>query len=61
MNQRYPFTAADLSELDERLLSQAAACVAMQEIHDGERSADVIGMRHDVDGGHALATAVRIA
>lgn len=61
MNERHPFTADDLSELDARLLSEAAACVAMQEIHDGNHDVAVVGLRHDVDAGHALATAVRMA
>lgn len=61
MNHQHPFTHADLSELDERLLSQAAACVSMQEVHAGDRGPDVVALRHDVDAGHALATAVQIA
>lgn len=61
MNHQHPFTRADLVELDERLLANADACVAMQEVHDGNRSPDVIALRHDVDAGHALATALQIA
>lgn len=66
MNQRAPFNAADLAELDMRLLDQASAVVAMEDVHDGHRDPNSIGLRHDVDGvshqtRHALDTAVKIA
>lgn len=61
MRAHAPFLAADLAELDEALLSRASAVVAMEDCHDGHRAPSSIGMRHDVDAGHALATAVRIA
>lgn len=61
MREHAPFQPADLDELDRRLLSRASAVVALQEVHSGNRSADVIGLRHDLDAGHALATAVRMA
>lgn len=61
MRERAPFRADDLDEMDERLFSQAAAVVAMEDVHDGHRDPNSIGLRHDVDAGHALATAVRIA
>jgi hypothetical protein len=61
MNQNAPFRQSDLEELDERMLARARAVVAMQEVHAGNRAHDVIGLRHDVDAGHALATAVKIA
>ena len=61
MNHRYPFAASDMAELDERLLSRAAACVALQEVHDGNHTAGTVALRHDVDGAHALEVAVRIA
>jgi hypothetical protein len=56
-----PFHADDLDELDERLLCRASAVIALQEIHAGNRAPGSIGLRHDVDAGHALATAVKIA
>jgi hypothetical protein len=61
MNHQHPFTLGDLLELNDRLLSRADACVAMQEVHDGNRSPHAIALRHDVDAGHALATALQIA
>jgi hypothetical protein len=57
---RAPFLVDDLAELDA-LLSRADAVVAMQEVHDGNRDPNTIGLRHDLDAGHALATGVRIA
>lgn len=47
--------------MDERLFARATAVVAMEDVHDGQRDPNSIGLRHDVDAGHALATAVRIA
>lgn len=47
--------------MDERLLSQATAVVAMQDVFSGNRDPNVIGMRHDIDGAHALAVAVKAA
>ena len=61
MRDHAPFRPGDLAELDARLLSCASAVVALQEVHAGNRSPGVIGFRHDVDAGHALATAVRMA
>jgi hypothetical protein len=61
VKDRAPFLASDLDELDERLLAVATSVVAMQEVHAGNRDPNVIGMRHDLDAGHALATAVKIA
>jgi hypothetical protein len=61
MRAEQPFTAADLEELDQRLLARADQVVALQEVHAGNDAVSVIGLRHDVDGGHALATAVRMA
>src|SRR6185295_7735468 len=52
---------ADLAELDMLLLDRAKAVIAMEDMHDGNRDPNTIAMRHDVDAGHALATAVRIA
>ncbi len=60
MNQNAPFQPDDLEELDG-LLSLASAVVAMEDVHDGCRDPHTIGMRHDVDAGHALETAVKIA
>lgn len=57
---RSPFGKADLDRLD-LLLRSARAVVSMQEVHAGNERSDVIGMRHDVDGAHALDIAVRMA
>lgn len=56
-----PFQPGDLEELDERFLARAAKVVAMEDVVAGERAPNVIGLRHDCDAGHSLATAVRIA
>lgn len=61
MRPNAPFDRADLEDLDERMLSRASAVIAMQEVHAGNHLPDTIGLRHDIDAGHALATAVRIA
>lgn len=61
MRAREPFGQADLQELDERLLSTAFSVVAIQEVYAGNRHADVIAMRHDVDAEHALAVAANMA
>lgn len=66
MNPREPFTPADLAELDDLLLARATAVVSLREVHAGNRHADVIGLRHDVDGVsagalNALPTALRLA
>lgn len=66
MNQGAPFTPADLAELDMLLLDRATAVVAMEDVHDGHRDPNSIGLRHDVDGTHertkeALQTAVKMA
>lgn len=61
MRSRAPFQADDLAEMDDRLLAEASAVVAMEDVHDGHRDPRSIGLRHDVDAGHALGTAVRIA
>jgi hypothetical protein len=56
-----PFHADDLDELDERFLSKASAVIAMVDVHAGNRHPSVIGLRHDCDAGHSLATAVKMA
>lgn len=66
MNQRAPFTAEDLAEMDESLFSRASAVVSMSDVHDGFRDPNAIGLRHDVDGTNnatreALQTAVKMA
>lgn len=48
MRDREPFLADDLADLDERLLSRAAAVVPMREIV-ADAAPDTIGLRHDVD------------
>lgn len=49
MNQRQPFLASDLEELDARLLSLADRVVPMRDISKGDIGQRVIGLRHDVD------------
>lgn len=61
MRQRAPFMADDLEEMDELFFSRATAVVAMQEVYAGNRSPTAIGLRHDCDAGHSLATAVKMA
>lgn len=62
MRERAPFTAEDLAELDERLLARAAAVVPMREVQRADQhDPSVIGLRHDCDAGHSLATAVKMA
>ncbi len=61
-----PFTAADLEEMDEAFFSRASAVVALEDVSDGNRDPNSIGLRHDVDASsnntrHALDTAVKIA
>ncbi len=66
MNERAPFSAADLAEVDRLLLDRASSVVAMEDVFDGHRDPHAIGLRHDVDGTNnmtreALQTAVRLA
>jgi hypothetical protein len=56
-----PFHADDLDELDEKFLSRASAVISMQEVHAGNHLHTTIGLRHDCDAGHSLATAVKMA
>ncbi len=61
-----PFTAADLAEMDEAFFSRASQVVALEDVADGNRDPNSIGLRHDVDASsnntrHALDTAVKIA
>lgn len=61
MRARAPFQPDDLAEMDGSLFAQATAVIAMEDMHDGNKDPNTIALRHDVDAGHALATAVRIA
>lgn len=62
VKERAPFTADDLAEIDARILSRASAVLAMQEVqHPESHDPSVIGLRHDCDAGHSLATAVTMA
>lgn len=61
MREHAPFQADDLAEMDEQFFAKASAVVAMQEVHAGNRAPSVIGLRHDCDAGHSLATAVKMA
>jgi len=56
-----PFREDDLAELDEHFLSKASAVIAMQEVAAGNTGHTTIGLRHDCDAGHSLATAVKTA
>lgn len=49
MNEHAPFLRADLDELDALLLARATRVVPMRDVFKGDRGADVIGLRHDVD------------
>ncbi len=61
MNKQAPFQPADLAELDERLLAQADAVVALEDIAEGARG-KLIGLRHDVDDNQgSFEAAVRLA
>lgn len=61
MRERAPFLMDDVDEIDEKFFSRASAVVSMQEVAAGNRSNTVIGLRHDCDAGHSLATAVKMA
>lgn len=61
MRANAPFRARDLAELDMLLLDRATRVIAMEDVHDGDYNPSAIGLRHDVDAGHALATAEKIA
>lgn len=61
MRELRPFYADDLDELDERFFARAAKVVAMEDVVAGDRAPNVIGLRHDCDAGHSLATAVKMA
>lgn len=60
MRDRAPFQPDDLCDLDELLFARADAVVAMREIHDGEGSFGVVGLRHDIDD-HGFEAALQIA
>ncbi len=52
--------------MDDSLFSRASSVVAMEDVHDGHRDPNSIGLRHDVDGTNnatreALQTAVKMA
>lgn len=61
MREARPFGHYDLLELDERLFAKAERVVAMEDVHDGQREPNVIGLRHDCDAWHSLATALNMA
>lgn len=61
MRAQAPFLPDDLDALDG-LLSRASRVVSMREVFAGDRDADVIGMRHDVDDNPgSLETALAMA
>ena len=55
MNERAPFQASDLEELDARLYSRADRVVPMRDIWKGDIGRNVIGLRHDVDAASDAA------
>lgn len=62
MREHAPFTADDLQELDDRLLSRAERVVPMRDVWKGDRGSRVIGLRHDVDDNpHSFETALALA
>ena len=61
MKANAPFGPDELHELDEQFYAKAARVVAMEDVHDGDRAPNVIGLRHDCDANHSLATAVDMA
>ena len=61
MREHAPFNADDLEEVDKVFFAKAERVVAMEEVFDGDRAPNVIGLRHDCDAGHSLATAVKMA
>ncbi len=58
---REPFGLADRDLLDRQLLSKAADVVAMEDVFDGNKAANVIGLRHDCDSAESLGIAVNMA
>lgn len=58
MNAREPFQPGDLAELG-RFLETARRVVPMEDIADGDRAPEAIGVRHDVD--NFLEPAVQMA
>ena len=60
MRARAPFGPNDLDELDG-LLAKAARVVAIEDVFDGARDANVIGLRHDCDSGDSLRIATHMA
>lgn len=61
MRETKPFLAEDLAELEECFYAKATRVVALEDVLDGERTPNVIGLRHDCDDRLSLATAVRMA
>lgn len=61
MRAHAPFLRRDLDELDESFYAKAARVVAMEDVVDGDRAPNVIGLRHDCDSEESLATAVEMA
>lgn len=59
MRDHAPFRAADLDDLDGRLLGEALAVVPMAAVAAGQQWQHVIGLRHDVD--NAIEPAVAFA
>lgn len=61
MRDQAPFQYDDLQDLDACFLSRAARVVALEDVLDGERAPNVLGLRHDCDNADSLATAVKMA
>jgi hypothetical protein len=61
MRSKAPFRREDLDELDAEFLAKADRVVPLADVAAGDRAPNVIGLRHDCDAGHSLATAVKMA
>jgi hypothetical protein len=62
VNEREPFTAADLEELHTELFSRAERVIPMRDVFKGDTGPRVLGLRHDVDDNPgSFATALRMA
>lgn len=61
MRAQAPFNRRDLEELDACFFAKADRVVALEDVYDGDRAPNVLGLRHDCDNAHSLATAVKMA
>lgn len=61
MRDKAPFGRVELEELDACFFSKAERVVALEDVLDGARAPNVLGLRHDCDNADSLATAVKMA